>query len=328
MQGNASSRLPRILCWPLFNTLISLFLSAQAIAKNTQLFHYLKNEWTFAPGPNPETSTWLGFKVDFAFRSMLYAQATSLFFDEVVSKMVAAFENRCRVTFDRRIASAQRSAAVAAASAIAKLAPSHADNPIILTATNLEMAAARPLPARQGQIGINNSSGSGSGGGILFSSPPASASRPPSPSSVIAPTPVLGKDTISVVVPALAPHFSSSASSAASNDGFARQATEAVREGIMASAKQHAAQTSSPSTPTPSFSAPRAASLQWPSVASTPPSSPRPSPAASISMAASTDPYLLRLQQNKGGVAAGGKAGGGKGPRPAPPLPASRLSLW
>lgn len=72
-------------------------------AKQTQLFHYLTNEWSFQPGPHPEHDTWLSFKVDFQFRSLLYAQASHLFFDEVVSKMVAAFERRCEVTWDPKL---------------------------------------------------------------------------------------------------------------------------------------------------------------------------------------------------------------------------------
>ena len=72
-----------------------------ARAMDTRLFARLENEWTFAPGPSSGgggASTWLGFAVDFEFRSMLYARASNLFFDEVVHKMVAAFEERARVT--------------------------------------------------------------------------------------------------------------------------------------------------------------------------------------------------------------------------------------
>jgi coenzyme Q-binding protein COQ10 len=101
-----------------------------ARASDTQLFHHLVNEWTFAPGPPADEgggaesgsggefplavpapvgggggggggTTWLGFRVDFQFRSLLYAQASHLFFDEVVSKMVAAFERRCALVWER-----------------------------------------------------------------------------------------------------------------------------------------------------------------------------------------------------------------------------------
>lgn len=80
-----------------------------AAAENTQLFHYLTNEWNFSPGPDP-SSTWVAFSVDFQFRSILYSQASHLFFDEVVSKMVAAFERRCVVVDMERRAAARAAA--------------------------------------------------------------------------------------------------------------------------------------------------------------------------------------------------------------------------
>jgi hypothetical protein len=36
------------------------------------------------------------FYVDFAFKSPLYRHVASLFFEEVVEKMMGAFEGRCR----------------------------------------------------------------------------------------------------------------------------------------------------------------------------------------------------------------------------------------
>jgi len=119
----------------------------QSVAENTQLFHFLRNEWTFAPGPTPE-SCWLGFKVEFSFRSMMYAQATTLFFDEVVGKMVGAFEDRCRTTYRARIATAQRAAAAAASEAVAHLAGADSSQPIVLTATAVPAQAAAPADSR------------------------------------------------------------------------------------------------------------------------------------------------------------------------------------
>lgn len=66
----------------------------RAEAANTQLFSSLVNEWRFLPGPEPGT-TWLEFRVDFAFKSALYAQASAMFLDEVARRMVSAFEARC-----------------------------------------------------------------------------------------------------------------------------------------------------------------------------------------------------------------------------------------
>ena len=62
--------------------------------EDSTLFDHLSNRWEFKPGPTPD-STWLIFEVDFAFRSPLYRQIASVFFEEVVQKMVSAFEQRC-----------------------------------------------------------------------------------------------------------------------------------------------------------------------------------------------------------------------------------------
>jgi hypothetical protein len=42
---------------------------------------------------------WLTFEVDFAFKSQLYRQLASLFFEEVVQRMMGAFEGRCGVLY-------------------------------------------------------------------------------------------------------------------------------------------------------------------------------------------------------------------------------------
>jgi hypothetical protein len=79
---------------------------------------------------------------------MMYAQATTLFFDEVVGKMVGAFEDRCRTTYQARIATAQRAAAAAASEAVAHLAGADSSQPIILTATAVPAQAAAPAGSR------------------------------------------------------------------------------------------------------------------------------------------------------------------------------------
>ncbi|GAB4822492.1 hypothetical protein N2152v2_009538 [Parachlorella kessleri] len=63
--------------------------------ENSTLFHHLHNKWDFRPGPSPATC-WLTFDVDFAFKSPLYRQIASVFFEEVVQRMMGAFEGRCR----------------------------------------------------------------------------------------------------------------------------------------------------------------------------------------------------------------------------------------
>jgi len=88
---------------------------SQAVANDTQLFKQLVNTWEFEPGPNPST-TWLHFHVQFQFRSALYAQASSLFLNEVVHRMVHAFETRAGFVQHMQQQAAAKSAAPAAAS--------------------------------------------------------------------------------------------------------------------------------------------------------------------------------------------------------------------
>lgn len=92
----------------------------QALSTNTQLFERLETSWSFEPAhevtpvvePLPRravssfkshaatasgaSSCWVSFRVEFAFRSAIYAQASQLFLDEVAGAMMSAFENRCR----------------------------------------------------------------------------------------------------------------------------------------------------------------------------------------------------------------------------------------
>jgi hypothetical protein len=65
---------------------------------DSRLFDHLESTWLLRPGPQPGT-TWLVFKVDFAFRSALYRSVADLFFSEVVKRMIGAFEGRCREVY-------------------------------------------------------------------------------------------------------------------------------------------------------------------------------------------------------------------------------------
>lgn len=71
-------------------------VSARALS--TELFHYLYNDWILSPGPSQNTC-WLTCQIGFQFRSVLYAQVSHMFFNEVVSRMVTAFEKRCIETY-------------------------------------------------------------------------------------------------------------------------------------------------------------------------------------------------------------------------------------
>ncbi|KAG0468729.1 hypothetical protein HPP92_018057 [Vanilla planifolia] len=64
-------------------------------ALDTGLFDHLINIWEFNPGPIPGTCD-LHFLVDFKFQSPLYRQVASMFFKEVVSRLVGSFYDRCR----------------------------------------------------------------------------------------------------------------------------------------------------------------------------------------------------------------------------------------
>lgn len=65
---------------------------------DSMLFDHLESSWSLQQGPTPD-STWLTFKVDFSFRSQLYGHVADLFFNEVVQRMMGAFEKRCQALY-------------------------------------------------------------------------------------------------------------------------------------------------------------------------------------------------------------------------------------
>lgn len=98
-----------------------------ALAKNTQLFHFLRNEWFLQPVVSqtvleklkqegklnqPEDlaqieSCWVSLRIDFAFRSALYSQASSMFLDQVARRMAKAFATRCQYRYKQALRSGE-----------------------------------------------------------------------------------------------------------------------------------------------------------------------------------------------------------------------------
>ncbi|KAG8078104.1 hypothetical protein GUJ93_ZPchr0007g5586 [Zizania palustris] len=62
------------------------------------LFDHLINVWEFKPGLVPGTCD-LYFLVDFKFQSPLYRQVATMFFKEVVSRLVGSFSDRCHIIY-------------------------------------------------------------------------------------------------------------------------------------------------------------------------------------------------------------------------------------
>lgn len=64
-------------------------------ASGSSLFRHLDCRWRFSEGPLPQRTTWVSFSISFEFKSAVHRHLASVFFDDVVRKMVVAFEGRC-----------------------------------------------------------------------------------------------------------------------------------------------------------------------------------------------------------------------------------------
>ncbi|KAL6493194.1 hypothetical protein OROGR_032953 [Orobanche gracilis] len=72
--------------------------SIKTTSSQNSIFDHLINIWEFNPGPVPGTCD-LYFLVDFKFQSPFYRQIANMFFKEVVSRLVASFNERCRLIY-------------------------------------------------------------------------------------------------------------------------------------------------------------------------------------------------------------------------------------
>ena len=80
-----------------YTSFVTLTPPAQVLttASGSSLFRSLDCRWKFSEGPLPSSTTWVSFSVGFEFRSAVHRHLASVFFDDVVRKMVTAFEGRC-----------------------------------------------------------------------------------------------------------------------------------------------------------------------------------------------------------------------------------------
>lgn len=84
------------------DVLVDPGLSVSATSQETNLLEYLHTQWEFTPTKSNPNQCWVNFKVEFQFKSRLYNEFAGIFMNEVVSKMVGAFEKQCAALEKRK----------------------------------------------------------------------------------------------------------------------------------------------------------------------------------------------------------------------------------
>jgi len=74
----------------------------KSICTDGRLFNMLDCTWKFVPGDSPQSCV-VQFHIIFEFRSLMYSQLATMFFNEIVKKMVNSFESRARSNYQKHL---------------------------------------------------------------------------------------------------------------------------------------------------------------------------------------------------------------------------------
>ena len=81
--------------------------SVKAVSADGKIFNYMNTAWKFSPGVEGNPNTCLvEFTISYEFKSPLHSQLSSLFFNQVAKKTLAAFSNEARKRYGRPVPTA------------------------------------------------------------------------------------------------------------------------------------------------------------------------------------------------------------------------------